>query len=129
MIIFMLENELSKQIIGFAIEVHNTLGPGLLESAYKECLYFKLKKKGMLVEKEKPMPLIVDEVKVEYGYRIDLLVENTIIIEVKAVVSLTDIHVAQILTYLKLSKCKLGLLINFNVLHLKDGIRRVVNNL
>jgi len=129
MIIFMLENELSKQIIGFAIEVHNTLGPGLLESAYKECLYFKLKKKGMLVEKEKPMPLILDEVKVEYGYRIDLLVENTIIIEVKAVVSLTDIHVAQILTYLKLSKCKLGLLINFNVLHLKDGIRRVVNNL
>jgi GxxExxY protein len=129
MSIFMHENELSKQIIGVAIEVHTTLGPGLLESAYKEFLYFKLKEKGMIVEKEKTMPLILNEVKVEYGYRIDLLVENKIVIEVKSVTSLTNIQVAQILTYLKLSKCKLGLLINFNVTHLKDGIRRVVHNL
>ncbi|HEX4371831.1 MAG TPA: GxxExxY protein [Puia sp.] len=123
------ENELSYQIIGTAIEVHNALGPGLLESAYKECLYYKLSKFGLYVEKEKSMPLIFEEVKLDCGYRIDLFVENKIVIEIKSVETLNDIHLAQTLTYLKLGNYKLGLLINFNVVKLKDGIKRVVNGL
>ena len=119
----MTENELSNKIIGLAIEVHNSLGPGLLESAYKECLYYKIGKSGLWVEKEKPMPLVFEEVKLDCGYRIDLLIENKVVIEVKSV------HLAQALTYLKLGNYKLGLLINFNVTRLKDGIKRVVNNL
>ncbi|HPV57195.1 MAG TPA: GxxExxY protein, partial [Tenuifilaceae bacterium] len=102
------------------------LGPGLLESAYEECLYYELNKIGLKVEKQKALPLVYKKVKLETGYRIDLIVENSIIIEIKAVDSLSDIHLAQILTYLKLSNCKLGLLVNFNVRHLKDGIKRVV---
>jgi GxxExxY protein len=125
----MTENEISNKIIGLAIEVHQSLGPGLLESAYKECLYYKLVKSGLKVEKEKPMPLIFEGVKLECGYRIDLMVENKVVVEVKSVEFLNEVYLAQILTYLKLSKCKLGLLINFNVKLLKDGIRRVVNNL
>jgi len=121
-------NELSYKIIGIAMEVHSALGPGLLESAYKECTYYKIRKSGLLVEKEKPMPLVFEEVKLECGYRIDLLVENKLVIEVKAVEALNDVHLAQVLTYLKLGKFNLGLLINFNVAHLKDGIKRVVNN-
>ena len=120
------ENELSNQVIGCAIEVHKSLGPGLLESAYKECLFYKLVQNNLFVEKEKPLPLIFEEVKLECGYRVDILVENKLIIEVKSVEALNDIHLAQVLTYLKLSKCKLGLLINFNVLLLKEGIRRVI---
>ncbi len=123
------ENQLSKIIIGSAIKVHKNLGPGLLESAYEETLYYELNKEGLNVEKQKPMPLIYDEVKLDVGYRIDLIIESKLIIEIKSVEYLNDVHLAQILTYLKLSGCKLGLLINFNVKYLKDGIKRVVNNL
>ncbi len=125
----MTENELSNIIIGLAIEVHTALGPGLLESAYKECLYYKINKSGLFVEKEKAMPLIFEEVRLDCGYRIDLLVENKLVLELKSVECLNDIHLAQTLTYLKLGNYKLGLLINFNVLRLKDGIKRVVNGL
>jgi GxxExxY protein len=125
----MTENELSNKIIGLAIEVHSALGPGLLESAYKECLYYKIGKAEIRVEKEKPMPLIFEEVKLDCGYRIDLFVENKLVIEIKSVEALNDIHLAQILTYLRLGNCKLGLLINFNVEKLKDGVKRVVNGL
>jgi len=125
----MTENELSNLIIGLAIEVHRDLGPGLLESAYKECLYYKFIKSGLQTFKEKPMPLIYEEVKIECGYRIDLLVENKVVIEIKSVEALNDVHLAQTLTYMKLGNYKLGLLINFNVSLLKDGIKRVVNKL
>ena len=121
-----IDNELSGRVIGYAMEVHSALGPGLLESAYKECLYYKLAKGGLSVVKEKAMPLIFEEVKLECGYRIDLLVENKLVIEVKSCEALAEIHLAQTLTYLKLGNYKLGLLINFNVLKLKDGIRRVI---
>ncbi len=123
------ENEISKEILNAAFKVHTALGPGLLESAYQECLFYELKKRGLQVEKEKPLPLIYEEVKLEIGYRIDLLVENKVIIELKSVEALNDVHLAQILTYLKLSDCKLGLLMNFNVKSLKLGIKRVVNGL
>jgi GxxExxY protein len=123
------ENEISNKIIGLAIEVHQSLGPGLLESAYKECLYYKLLKSGFSSEKEKPMPLIFEEVKLECGYRIDILVENKVVIEIKSVEALNEVHFAQTLTYMKLGGYKLGLLMNFNVSLLKDGIRRVVNRI
>ena len=123
------ENELSEIIIGAAIKVHKNLGPGLLESAYEECLYYELEKLQLTVEKQKPMPLIYEDVKLDIGYRLDIMVENKVVIEIKSVEALNDVHLAQILTYLKLSNCKLGLLINFNVSLLKNGIRRVVNNL
>ena len=125
----MTENELSNKIIGLAIKVHQGLGPGLLEKAYQECLCYKLEEAGLKVEKEKPMPLVFEGVKLECGYRIDLLVENKVVIELKSVVELNDIHLAQTLTYLKLGKYKLGLLINFNVKLLKSGIKRVVNQI
>lgn len=125
----MTENELSKVVFDSALKVHKALGPGLLESAYEECLFYELKKTGLWVEKQKPVPLIYEEVKLEVGYRIDIMVENKLVIEAKAVDVLNDIHLAQILTYLKLSHCKLGLLINFNVILIKNGIKRVVNNL
>ena len=125
----MTENEISKVIFESALKVHRTLGPGLLESAYEECLFYELKKMGLKVEKQKPLPLIYEEVHMEVGYRLDLIIENKVIIEVKSVEALNDIHLAQILTYLKLSNCKLGMLINFNVELVKNGIRRVVNNL
>jgi GxxExxY protein len=125
----MTENELSGKIIGLAIEIHQSLGPGLLESAYKECLFYKLQKSGIQVEKEKPMPLVFEEVQLNCGYRIDLLVGNKVVIEIKSVESLNDVHMAQTLTYMKLGNFKLGLLINFNVALLKNGIRRIVNNL
>lgn len=125
----MTENELSNKIIGFAIDVHSALGPGLLESAYKECLYYKVRTSGIYIEKEKPMPLVFEEVKLECGYRIDLLVENKLILEIKSVDALNDVHLAQTLTYMKLGNYKLGLLMNFNVVRLKEGIRRVVNGL
>jgi len=124
----MTENEISTIIIGLAIQVHKALGPGLLENAYQECLYYKIKQRGLLVEKEKPMPVIFEEVKLDCGYRIDLLVENKFIVEIKSVESLTTIHLAQTLTYLKLGNYKLGLLINFNEILLKNGVRRVIND-
>jgi len=125
----MTENEISEKIIGCAIQVHRELGPGLLESSYQECLYFELIQSGLLVEKEKPLPLVYKDVKLDCGYRLDLVVENKVVIEVKSVEALNDIHMAQILTYLKLSKCKLGLLMNFNVVLMKSGIKRVANKL
>ena len=125
----MTENEISKIIIGKAIEVHKALGPGLLESAYQECLYYELNEEGLNVEKQKPMPIVYKDVKLDHGYRIDLLVEDKVVIELKTVDALIDVHEAQILTYLKLGDYKLGLLINFKVSLLKNGIRRFVNNL
>jgi GxxExxY protein len=125
----MIENEISGKIIGLAIEIHHSLGPGLLESAYQECLYYKLKKDGYMVEKEKPMPLIFEEVVLECGYRIDILVEKKVVVEIKSVEALNDVHFAQTLTYMKLGNYKLGLLINFNVFMLKDGIKRIANRI
>ena len=115
-----------KQILDSAFFVHSELGPGLLESAYEQCLYYELSRRGLKVEKQKGMPLIFCDLKMDLGYRLDLFVEEEIIIEIKAVEALNDVHLAQILTYMKISGCKLGLLINFNCRHLKDGIRRVV---
>jgi len=115
-----------KRVLDSSFQVHTALGLGLLESAYEECLYYELLQSGLKVEKQLPLPLIYKEVKLNAGYRIDLLVENKVIVEIKSVESLADIHMAQILTYLKLSGCKLGLLANFNVRHLKDGIKRVI---
>ncbi|UUV20956.1 GxxExxY protein [Paenimyroides aestuarii] len=123
----MIENELSNKVIGFAIDVHKALGPGLLESAYKECLFYKIKQEGIKVEKEKAMPLVFENVKLECGYRMDLLVENKLVIEIKSVDALNDVHLAQTLTYMKLGNFKLGLLINFNVVLLKHGLKRVIN--
>jgi GxxExxY protein len=125
----MTENEISQKIINQAISVHKTLGPGLLENAYKECLYHKLLCSGLSVEKEKPMPLIFEEVKLDCGYRIDLLVEGKVVIEIKSVENLNDVHFAQTLTYMKLGNIRLGLLINFNVYQLIQGIKRIVNRL
>jgi len=123
----MTENELAKVVFEKGLKVHRTLGPGLLESSYEECLFYELRKSGLEVEKQKALPLVYEEVKLEIGYRIDLMVENKLVIELKAVEALNDLHLAQILTYLKLSNCKLGLLINFNTVLFKDGIRRVIN--
>ncbi len=121
------DNEITEKIIGCAIKVHKALGPGLLESAYQACLYYELVKSGLSVEKEKPLPLVYEEVKLDCGYRMDLVIERRIVVEVKSVDVLTDIHLAQVLTYLKLNNNRFGLLINFSVLKLKDGIKRVVN--
>ncbi len=121
------EEEISKIVFESALKVHKALGPGLLESAYEECLFYELKKTNLKVEKQKPLPLIYEEVNLEFGYRIDIIVEDKFIVEVKSVEALNDVHLAQLLTYLKLSECKLGLLINFNVKLLKDGVRRIIN--
>ena len=123
----MTENELVDIVCNAGLKVHKTLGPGLLESAYEECLYYELQKSGLSVEKQKALPLIYEEVKLDAGYRVDLLIENKLIIEIKAVTALNELHVAQVLTYLKLSGCKLGLLLNFNTVLFKDGIKRVIN--
>jgi GxxExxY protein len=120
-------NKISGEIIGAAIEVHKALGPGLLESAYQECLFFELSNRGFHIVKEKPMPIVYKEVKLDHGYRMDLLVENKVVIEIKTVDAFTDVHFAQVLTYLKFGEYKLGLLINSNVLKLIDGIRRIIN--
>ena len=125
----MTENELPHVAIGCAMRVHSALGPGLLESAYEACLQHELVKSGLRVEAQKPLPLIYETVKLECGYRIDLLVDNKLIIEVKAMEALAEIHFAQVLTYLRLSGLRLALLLNFNVVHMKDGIRRIVNKL
>lgn len=125
----MTENDISGIIIGCSIEVHKSLGPGLLESAYQECLFYELQKAGLKVEKQKPLPLIYKDVKLDAGYRLDLIVDGRVIIEIKSIEVLNDIHTAQVLTYLKVSGCKVGLLINFNVLRLVDGLKRLVNKL
>ena len=119
-------NDLTGKIIGAAFKVHSELGPGLLESSYKECLYYVLTKGGIFVEKERALPLIYEEVKLDIGYRFDLFVESKVVVETKSVEALTDVHTAQVLTYLKLTHCKVGLLINFNVADLKKGIRRLI---
>jgi GxxExxY protein len=123
------ENELSKKIIGASLEVHRVLGPGLLESAYEASLLQELTSLGLHVKEQIGLPLVYKERFCEIGYRVDLLVENKVIIEVKSVEAINDVHIAQVLTYLKLSGCKLGLLINFNVAMLKQGIKRLVNHL
>jgi GxxExxY protein len=119
-------NTITEQILKYAFLVHSELGPGLLESSYKECLYYELNKNGIYTEKEKPLPLVYKEIKLEIGYRVDLIVENKVIVEIKAVDALNDIHTAQVLTYLKLSGCRVGLLLNFHTKHLKEGIKRLI---
>ncbi len=119
-------NEITHEILDSAYKIHSKLGPGLLESAYQACLVYELRKKGLKVEVEKPLPLIYEEVKLECGYRIDMLVEDQVVIELKTVEAFTDVHTAQVLTYLKLSEKKVGLLINFYVKSLKDGIKRLI---
>jgi len=121
------ENEVSKVIFDSGLKVHRQLGAGLLESAYEECLYYELQKSGLLIEKQKPKPLIYDDIKLDIGYRIDLLVERKVVVEIKSVESLNEIHIDQVLTYLKLSNCKLGLLINFNSVLFKNGVKRLIN--
>ncbi|MFQ5399288.1 MAG: GxxExxY protein [Anaerolineae bacterium] len=119
-------NKLTEQIIGAAIEVHRHLGPGLLESAYETCLVYELEKLGLKVERQKALPLVYKEIRLEQGYRIDLLVEDKIVVELKVVEHILPVHEAQVLSYLKLSGCKVGLLLNFQVKLLKGGIRRFV---
>jgi GxxExxY protein len=125
----MTENEISNIVIGCAIEVHRHLGPGLLESAYEACLLYELSDIGLNIEVQKPLPVVYKEIRLAMGYRLDMIVEGKVIIEIKSVEAINDIHKAQLLTYLKVSGCKLGLLVNFNVLRLTDGIKRIVNNL
>lgn len=125
----MSENEISSQVIGAGIEVHKHLGPGLFESSYEACLLFELRKSGLNVKSQVPLPISYKGFLLEAGYRIDILVEEKVIVEIKAVDQLADIHTAQILTYLKLTNLKLGLLINFNSVKLVNGLKRVVNNL
>jgi GxxExxY protein len=123
----MTDNDITEEIIGAAIEVHKTLGPGLMESTYQKCLHHELSRQGLLVETEVPLPLIYKELVIESGYRVDLLVEKKLIVEVKAVERLAEIHLAQVLTYLKLANTRIGLLINFNSLKLVNGVKRVIN--
>ena len=125
----MTENEISSKIIGAAIEVHKQLGPGLLESSYERCLAFELSQKGLNIQTQVPVPVIYKGINLQVGYRLDLLVEEKVIIEVKTVSEFAPIHKAQLITYLKLTGKKLGLLVNFNSIKLIDGVTRVVNNL
>ncbi|MFZ4582978.1 MAG: GxxExxY protein [Paludibacter sp.] len=119
-------SDITDKIIKCAIEVHKQLGPGLLESAYEECLSFELQAAGLKVERQKPVPIVYKEIKLDYGYRIDILVENSVIIELKSVEALSIVHEAQILTYLKFAQKEVGLLINFNVSLLKNGLKKYV---
>ncbi|MCP5101522.1 MAG: GxxExxY protein [Chloroflexi bacterium] len=120
-------NELTSLIIGGAIEVHRQLGPGLLESAYETCLAYELNEYGLQVERQKALPIVYKDVHLDHGYRIDLLVNQKVVVELKVVDEITAVHEAQILSYLKFSGCKVGLLLNFNVTLLKDGgIRRFI---
>lgn len=123
----MTENEISQKIIGAAIEVHKQLGPGLLESTYETCLAYELKQLGLDVKQQIALPVVYKEVKLDAGYRIDLLIENKVIVEIKSVEALADIHTAQLLTYLKLKDLKLGLLINFNSVKVIEGLKRIIN--
>ncbi|MGB9594030.1 MAG: GxxExxY protein [Anaerolineae bacterium] len=122
-------DDITEAIIGAAIQVHRSLGPGLLESAYEACLEYELIQKGLRVERQKPLPVVYRDVRLDCGYRIDLLVEDAVVVEIKAVDHLLPIHEAQLLSYLKLSGYQIGLLINFNTRMLKQGIRRFANNL
>ncbi|MBN7816098.1 GxxExxY protein [Algoriphagus pacificus] len=122
-----LENELATKVIGIAMNVHSQLGPGLLESAYKKALAYKLQQEGLFIEIEKKIPLMIDGIKIDGGFNIDILVEKALVLELKSVESISEIHFAQTLNYLRLGKFKLGLLINFNVPKLKYGIKRIIN--
>lgn len=124
-----IENKLATTVIGFAMKIHSQFGPGLLESAYRECLAYELRKAGLKVQTEKAIPLIYDEMNLSRGYRLDILVEDRLVVELKTVEEFTDVHFAQVMTYLKLGDYRLGLLINFNVAHLREGIKRIANNL
>ena len=121
-------NKITEVIIGAAINVHRALGPGLLESTYEACIVYDIVKAGLKLVQQKPLPIVYHNIKLECGYRIDILVENSVIVEIKSVERLLPIHKAQLLSYLKLSNCRVGLLINFNVEVLKNGIKRIVNN-
>lgn len=121
------EDKITEQILNCAFKVHTNLGPGLLESSYKECLCYELSKSGLSYVKEKSLPLLYEDVKLDCGYSIDILVEDKVIVEIKSIEELHDIHKAQVLTYLKLSGCRIGLLLNFNVLKLKYGIKRLIH--
>ena len=123
----MTENDLAKIVFESGLKIHKLLGPGLLESAYEACLFHELLKQKIHVEKQVALPLVYEDIKLEAGYRIDMKIENKLIVEIKSVEALNDLHMAQILTYLKLSNCKLGLLINFNTVLFKDGVKRVIN--
>jgi GxxExxY protein len=123
------ENDLSKAIVHAAFTIHNQLGPGLLESVYEEIMYFELSKKGLSIARQKPVPVIWDTLKMELGFRADLVVENKVIIELKSVEAIAPVHYKQLLTYLKLTRLKLGILINFNENLIKNGIVRIANNL
>ena len=123
------ENEISHKIIGVAIELHKQLGAGLLESVYENTLAYELSALGLFVEQQVAMPLVYKQVKLDCGYRLDIRVERKVIVEIKSVETLAPVHFSQMLTYLKLSDCKLGLLINFNTVNLKDGVHRIVNKL
>ncbi len=124
----MVDNQLTSKVIAAAIKVHRILGPGFLESAYRECLYYELKLLSLKVEKEKSMPIIYGEVRLDHGYRLDLLVEDSLVLELKTVECFTDVHFAQLVTYLRFGNYPLGLLINFNTTLLKNGIKRVINS-
>lgn len=122
-------NRVTEQIIGAAIEVHSALGPGLLESAYEACLAHELTQRGLRVERQRPVPVVYKGVELDCGYRIDLLVEDAVVVELKAVEAFLPVHEAQVISYLKLSGHHVGLLINFNVVRLRDGLRRLVHDL
>ncbi len=123
------ENEISKVVVDLCYRIHKQYGPGLFESVYEEIVCYELGKTGLNFKRQSPVPLIHEEIKMEVGFRADVIVEGKVIIELKSVEALADVHYKQVLTYLKLSGCKLGLLINFNVPLIKDGIHRIVNNL
>lgn len=124
----MTQNELSSIVIGCAIEVHSNLGPGLLESVYEACLFYELKKIGLNVKQQEPLPVFYKGIEIPIGLKLDLLIENKLIVEIKSVKELQDIHTAQLITYLKISNIELGLLLNFNETRVKNGIKRIVNN-
>ncbi len=124
----MTQNELSSIVIGCAIEVHSNLGPGLLESVYEACLFYELKQIGLNVKQQEPLPVFYKGIEIPIGLKLDLLIENKLIVEVKSVKELQDIHTAQLITYLKISNIELGLLLNFNETRMKNGIKRIVNN-
>lgn len=120
--------ELSKIAIGCAIEVHRKLGPGLLESAYRKCLVHELESRGVRCRQEVPMPIVYKGIKLDHGYRMDILIEEKLVLELKTVESFTDVHRAQVITYLKLGDYRLGLLLNFHVARMKDGVKRIINS-
>ena len=125
----MTENELSKIIFELGMKIHKKLGAGLFESVYEECLFYELKKAGLKVEKQKTLPIVYEELKIENAFRLDLIVEDKVILEIKTVENIYDVHKAQLLTYLKMTNCKLGLILNFRTAVFKDGVKRVVNGL